>query len=1094
MDGSYTRVHFRVKADTMLGQTIGVIGSCQSLGAYNQSRIIRLVTSPESYPVWFSLKPIVVPRGSKISYKYCLLEADEFVSYESRPITFNSRDSFDGDLNGSRYLVPSTDDIELEDEIQLLTTSKSLLGDSEHNLLHKINEMSSENSNKYVDNYLPTTTSNRLIIPCYHLPVKIQRITNDEELRLNNNSPFKIFWAESLIAKSSNSVSESISTFWIGTVSLPEGTKAEEVVILQNMLSTMNCIPVFIDANIAKDAYHGYCKQVMWPIFHNVDQLDHIHAAWNMNSPSQPIKKVNLAGNVTISTETDVHMQQLDWISNHEHYYHAYQTVNSTFADVLAKMILPNDIVWVHDYHLMLLPKLLRDQNHRDINIVYFLHIPFPTSQIFRALSNATELLHSMTCADVVGFHAFDHARHFLNATKRVLGIRSHTRGGMLSLKVKDREVIVTMSHVSVEPETIDAAVSDPITQQLVENYRRKYAGKKIVVGVDVCQRLSGGILKLAAYEKLLVDNSNINGSVVLIQRMLRPKARIADEESTSNDMMKMVAGLNSRFSFDSHVAIDYEESQSLSLNERVALWLVADVFLLTPIREGLNLMPLEYIYARKDLPHAGVVVASEFSTVCSLLNGSLKVNPYYALNVADALDKALSMTSKECEQRRQRDIGFVSSHPSSKWTKDIISDLQFLKNVDSKKKNSVQSIMPDPLNIGVVKSVYDDCGRGAVVSKCCRVFVLDYGGTLLHKEKFDIYIKQTLSAISGRKPTSGMMDALRKLSNDPRNAVLVVTGLTKLKLGDTFNDFENITLATSNGLVYSWGKNLLTSEETDKRLSHVAGVGKFLNTSDSFESRLETALTQALNARKRSNSTGQLLAFNNDDVSVNDGDKHDDKMLIRRSGYYSSTGRLWECVDFRIDWAAVRDISIPIISKFTYRTNGTCLSPRIPGIGWSYFGADPEWGEKQASQLRVELEGALAGHDVKVTSQIQGSIEVVPRALHKGVITKSFFKRVMEQRAGKLPSFVTIIGDEVSDDKMFDEAYELIASSPNGSGSKETRLFTICVGKRETPADLYVNDVHDVEMFLSTLGDSTSTVQPVDKMDVVVDTVTLSD
>ena len=99
-----------------------------------------------------------------------------------------------------------------------------------------------------------------------------------------------------------------------------------------------------------------------------------------------------------------------------------------------------------------------------------------------------------------------------------------------------------------------------------------------------------------------------------------------------------------------------------------------------------------------------------------------------------------------------------------------------------------------------------------------------------------------------------------------------------------------------------------------------------------------------------------------------------------------------------------------------------------------------------------------------------------------------------MEQRAGKLPSFVTIIGDEVSDDKMFDEAYELIASSPNGSGSKETRLFTICVGKRETPADLYVNDVHDVEMFLSTLGDSTSTVQPVDKMDVVVDTVTLSD
>jgi trehalose 6-phosphate synthase/phosphatase len=140
-----------------------------------------------------------------------------------------------------------------------------------------------------------------------------------------------------------------------------------------------------------------------------------------------------------------------------------------------------------------------------------------------------------------------------------------------------------------------------------------------------------------------------------------------------------MVDTINAKYLKDSNnqLVIDYEEVPNLNLSERVALWLVADVFLLTAIREGLNLLPLEYVYARKDLPFAGVVVASEYTACSSLLSGSLKVNPFYILNVADTVHRALEMTSKECAQRLQRDLPFVANHPSSKWTSEILYDLE---------------------------------------------------------------------------------------------------------------------------------------------------------------------------------------------------------------------------------------------------------------------------------------------------------------------------------------------------------------------------------------------------------------------------------
>eukprot|EP01038_Epipyxis_sp_PR26KG_P011996 gene11996-16059_t len=1084
---SYCRVHIRVRAHTKLGQVLAFSGitpsssstSCHTLGYAGHvhggqgelAKGVELVTTPDSYPIWFTANPLVIPKGELIKYKYCVMEAGIVKFYEKREIPRE---------------VSSYDEVDIliEDELKLVDLQGSGK-DSEMDLLEEVKILT--RLAEPVNNELLSLRQGRLILVCYHLPVIVKRTGRA-------NEPFEVSWAESLIAKSSGSISNSIQTMWMGTVSYGSSsiTPAEKE-YLDNVLRGMDCIPIYLEEEVARNAYQGYCKQIMWPVFHNVDQLDHIHAAWNI--PAEFVD--NTSNKSRFGAPTPVMTAEnkvLEWNQNERKFFNSYKIVNSIFFEGLkANNVCSNDVVWVHDYHLMLLPQLLRSAM-LSCKIVFFMHIPFPTSQIFRTLSEAVELLQSMVSADVVGFHAFDHARHFLNATKRMLGIKSYTRtGGMLTLRVQDREVIVTMSHVSIEPERLSIALQNPEMNRIAAELKEKYKNKKIIVGVDICQRLSGGALKLAAFDKLLSDYIGDKGSVILIQRNIRQGSRSEDEATTSNDMTSMAAVINAKYA-NHGIVVDYEEvnGNKLGINERLALWLIADVFLLTPIREGLNLMPLEYIYARKDLPHAGVLVVSEFSTCSSLLNGSLKVNPYSALNVADTVEKALNMPAKESNYRRQRDLTFVTSHPSSLWTRQILGDLEQLKESTTRATNNNSNEgFPIPL-IGICESA-------------SRLFVFDYGGTLLYKEKYDIYIKQTLSAISGRRPTDRMMDAIQKLSEDPRNIVMVVTGLTKMKLGGTFNGMNNVTLVTSNGLVYSWGDNIRSIYMTEAHTDPAADEGIVL----------ENPMSRTISSRSTFTSE-PLLA------SAGDVNKGDDKADTDRPrevvgnynsfsntfrGYFSSVRgrastknsttkdaynqttandaalfndhREWEFMETDIDWSAISDIALPIITKFTFRTNGTCKSPRIPGIGWSYFGADPDWGEKQASQLKVELEASLANYDVKIVSLIQGSIEVVPKSLDKGIMVKSLLSKVVEKRGGKLPLVSVIIGDEESDDKMFEALYDFIAASDPRADVKRMNAFTICVGKRKTPARFFVNDVKDVESLLSSLAESRTTIVP---------------
>lgn len=215
-----------------------------------------------------------------------------------------------------------------------------------------------------------------------------------------------------------------------------------------------------------------------------------------------------------------------------------------------------------------------------------------------------------------------------------------------------------------------------PTVQAGYVELRGKHGDRMIIGGLDIGQRLSGVSLKFLAYERLLQDYPTWKTRVVMVQRVLLPNSRQADEANTVRELRFIVKRIQDNFGPQ---VIDYQEMEgsSMPMDQRLALWRASDVLMLTPIREGLNHWPMEYIYARKEPSPPGIVIASEFSAVCSILNGALRVNPFDIQMTITTIDKALSMDMQEREGRRYRDIDFVSTSTSEKWTRNVLRDLR---------------------------------------------------------------------------------------------------------------------------------------------------------------------------------------------------------------------------------------------------------------------------------------------------------------------------------------------------------------------------------------------------------------------------------
>jgi len=367
----------------------------------------------------------------------------------------------------------------------------------------------------------------------------------------------------------------------------------------------------------------------------------------------------------------------------------------------------------------------------------------------------------------------------------------------------------VTMSSVSIEPPLVSAAMKLQTTIDGEAALRKKHAGRIIIAGLDCAQYLSGVGPKLSAYERLLRDSPTWRTTLVLVQRCLIPGARLSDESKSLREIRSMVRSIKSKYG---DAVIDYEEvhGSTLPLDQRLALWRASDCLLNTEVRGGLNLWPLEYIYAQKGLDVPGIVIASEFTAVISILNGALRISPYDMKNTLATIDKALTMSKDERGGRHFRDIEFVSSSSSAQWIKNILRDVHInddddvskVKLLSSKNRNVAQFLeikreeQFTNLDPNSVISAYKSSSR--------RIIILDFNGTIVIKEDVGTILKRDVFGSTGDAPPQAVRQSLAKLCADPQNTVFVVSGDNSENVEKAIGNIPGLGLAASNGSCFS--------------------------------------------------------------------------------------------------------------------------------------------------------------------------------------------------------------------------------------------------------------------------------------------------
>ncbi|CAI8605037.1 unnamed protein product [Vicia faba] len=470
----------------------------------------------------------------------------------------------------------------------------------------------------------------RMIIVGNQLPVKAQR---KEE-----NGKWEFTWDEdSLLLQLKDGLGDDVETIYIGCLK-EEIDPIEQDDVAQYLLDNFKCVPTFLPPELFTKFYHGFCKQHLWPLFHYMLPL----------SP-------DLGGRFDRSL------------------WQAYVSVNKIFADKVMEVINPDeDFVWVHDYHLMVLPTFLRKRFNR-ARLGFFLHSPFPSSEIYRTLPVRDELLRALLNSDLIGFHTFDYARHFLSCCSRMLGIAYQSKRGYIGLEYYGRTVSIKILPVGIHIGQLESVMNLSETESKVAELRNRFKGQTVMLGVDDMDIFKGISLKLLAMEQLLLQHADKRGKVVLVQIANPARGRGKDVQEVQCETYATVKRINDTFGRPGYTPVILIDT-TLQSYERIAYYAIAECCLVTAVRDGMNLIPYEYIICRQGnekideilgisstIHKKSMLVVSEFIGCSPSLSGAIRVNPWNIDAVAEAMDSALMVPESEKQMRHEKHYSLCS-------------------------------------------------------------------------------------------------------------------------------------------------------------------------------------------------------------------------------------------------------------------------------------------------------------------------------------------------------------------------------------------------------------------------------------------------
>lgn len=467
------------------------------------------------------------------------------------------------------------------------------------------------------------TDQNRLLIVSNRLPVTVRQNRNRFEVQTSSGG---LVTALLPVFKNRGGV-------WIGWPGAEYNSEMEEVLRGQ-CAPEYSMEPVFLTAAEINHFYNGCCNEILWPLFHDLQsRCDFNPVHWSV-----------------------------------------YRDVNEKFADAVELSMRRDDLIWVHDYHLMMLAECLRARNVR-ARLAYFHHIPFPPPDVFEKLPWRTEILRGLMRFNTVAFQTDRDRRNFVACLRRSLGrVRLRRNGGRYLVSADGRHCEIATTPISIDFQGFSTRALTPEVELRAREIRDSLAGKRLILGVDRLDFTKGIPERLMAFRNLLEQRPDLHQRLTLVQLVVPSREEITGYRDCKARVERLVSQINGEFGRPEWSPVNYLH-RHVPVDELLAMYRAADVALVTPLKDGMNLVSKEFCASRSD--EKGVLVLSEFAGAADeLACGALLVNPYDAEGVAAALRQALAMPEEEQRQRMRKMRGVIQANNVFRWSKSICGHL----------------------------------------------------------------------------------------------------------------------------------------------------------------------------------------------------------------------------------------------------------------------------------------------------------------------------------------------------------------------------------------------------------------------------------
>jgi len=534
------------------------------------------------------------------------------------------------------------------------------------------------------------------------------------------------------LATALNPILKERGGLWIGWPGhAPREADQGRQTLLDTARKSHGFVTVDLPADLARRFYEGYANQTLWPLFHNF----------------------------TTNFEADPE----GWT--------AYVTANRRFRDAVLEHLEPGDTVWIHDYHLMLLPRLIRDVAP-EARVGFFLHIPFPASETFRILPHRDEVLRGLLGADLVAFQTHLDLQHFRSSLLRVLGLPS----ALDRVTAQGSSTRLDALPIGIAPDEFAGYIeSDEKTQRSFEALRRRYRNRRILLGVDRLDYTKGIPERLRAYRKLLQRAPHLHGQIVLVQVAVPSRERIPEYDRLRNTVNSLVGEVNGEFGTPEWTPVVYIR-RGISRSELVALYAAAEVGWVTPLRDGMNLVAKEYVACHRR--GEGVLVLSEFAGAAAEMGEAFLVNPYDEERVAAVLERVLNLPADERRERMVMLYRRVRRNTVFRWADRFLSIL----DEAALGRLAARPERPDALPVAAALAAF----RAAR----SRLVLLDYDGTLVP------FAPRPRDAV----PPPAVVDLVARLAGAPGVTAAIVSGRSRADLDAFFGNVPDLWLIGEHG------------------------------------------------------------------------------------------------------------------------------------------------------------------------------------------------------------------------------------------------------------------------------------------------------